>query len=72
MLPPQRSWNGTVDMILHPVLHLLSQDPQTQGVGWEMENQEMRRGQRSNKDRSTGQDRTERVRKEPGRVLDGG
>lgn len=45
-------------MVLHPVLHLLSQDPQTQGVGWEMKNKEVRRGQRSNKGRSTGQDRT--------------
>lgn len=46
-------------MVLHPVLHLLSQDPQTQGVGWEMKNKEVRRGLRSNKGRSTGQDRTE-------------
>lgn len=56
-----------MDMVLHPVLRLLSQNPQTQGVGWEMKNQEVRRGQRSNKGRRTGQDRTgrtERVRKE--------
>lgn len=64
-------------MVLHPVLHLLSQDPQTQGVGWEMKNKEVRRGLRSNKGRSTGQertgqDRTERVRKEQGGVLDRG
>lgn len=48
MFLPQSTWNHGHG--------LLSQNPQIQGVGWEMRNQEVRRGQRSNKGRSTGQD----------------
>lgn len=49
-----------MDMVgLHTLLHLLSWDPQIQGVGLDMRNQEVRRRGmlRLNKGRRAGQDR---------------
>lgn len=57
LLPPEQlePWAWSTSYLASAL-----QDPQVQGVGWEMRNQEVRRGQRSNKGRSTGQDREDR------------
>lgn len=69
LLPPEQlePWAWSTSYLASAL-----QDPQVQGVGWEMRNQEVRRGQRSNKGRRV-QDRTgrtERVRKEQGGGLE--